>query len=545
MMPSLIRLFALLALLASAPVAAELRAWLDRSEIALGETVTLNIEVQGAGAAAPDYRPLDADFERRGSSSSSQISLVNAQRSATTLFAVTLRPRREGELEVPALEVGAERSPPLALRVGPAPVDSGGGELFLEASLSSAEIYVQEQAIYALKLFFAVNLWDGQLEAALADGVQGYRLGDDLKYQVERGGRRYQVIERRFALVAERSGEIELAAPSFEGSGLNRGSYGGLLGAPGVRLAARGPALTLRVRPRPAAAAEPWLPARSLSLELGGEPLPDSVRVGEPLSLSLLLRASGLLPAQLPELSLPDIDGAAVYPDQPGSRDASGADGLAGERSRRVAIVPQRPGSLQIPALRIPWWDTEADVQRWAELPARQIEVLPGVAAGAEAPADAAALASADEALAPAPTSFAGWPAVLGAALAGLSVGWWLGRRPRFLPASPAGSAAAPPAPSGPAQRLVEALRAGDLAAIARALRAAAPAAGSPAGQLDDPRQRQAAEALERFLFAADTGADAELLQERLREAFARRPRWRGKPTQRAAGASPFPSLYG
>jgi hypothetical protein len=34
-----------------------LRAWLDRDRVALGETATLNIEVDGRDAAEPDYSP--------------------------------------------------------------------------------------------------------------------------------------------------------------------------------------------------------------------------------------------------------------------------------------------------------------------------------------------------------------------------------------------------------------------------------------------------------------------------------------------------------
>jgi hypothetical protein len=190
-------------------------------------------------------------------------------------------------------------------------------------------------------------------------------LGDDLKYQVERSGRRYSVIERRFALVPERSGEFSLPPPRFEGTGTDRGGYGGLLGSAGVRLSASGDALTLNVRPRPQGAADPWLPASALSLQLVGEAPPQQVRVGEPLSLGLQLSAQGLLPAQLPELELPAIDGAAVYPDQASSRDRSSAEGLASERFRRFAIVPQRAGELQLPALRVPWWDVQSDRRNW------------------------------------------------------------------------------------------------------------------------------------------------------------------------------------
>lgn len=531
------------------PVHAQVRAWLDRAEIALGETVTLNIEVQGAGASAPDFSLLDAEFERRGSSSSSQISLVNGQRSATTLFAVSLQPRREGRISVPPLRVGSETTPALEVRVGPSPIDTGsGGDVFLEATLSSADVYVQQQVIYALKLYYAVSLWDGQLDAPAADGVRSYRLGEDLKYQVERGGRRYSVIERRFALVPERSGEIALPPARFDGTGLDRGGYGGLLGSAGIRLSAAGPALSLQVRARPDGAAEPWLPATTMSLQTTGEVLPDVLRVGEPLSLGVQLRASGLVPAQLPEIELPAIDGAAIYPDQASTRDTSSAEGLAGERFRRFALVPQRAGVLELPALRIPWWDVASDQQRWAELPPRSIRVLPGAATDAAEAAPATASSppevTQDDVGAQGP---GGAPApalwMLATALVGTVLGWYLGRRGRDGNVPPARQEH--PVRSIPTDSLAEALRSGELPRVAAALRAAAPGPKAISSQLDSPDQRDLAAQLERLLYASSPDVQAAELLAGLRKAFAGGAQWRSKPSSGSGRASPFPPLYG
>lgn len=552
-----------LALVWSGGADAALRAWLDRSEIAFGETVTLNIEVQGAGAAAPDFSALDRDFERRGSSSSSQISLVNGQRSAVTLFAVSLQPRREGDVEIPSIKVGADTTPPLALRVGPSPIDTdSGGDVFLEATVAPTELYVQSQAIYSVKLFYAVSLWDGQLEAPAADGLQSYRLGDDLKYQVERGGRRYSVIERRFALVPQRSGELEVAAARFDGTGLDRGGYGGMLGSSGIRLSARGKPITLRVKPQPSGASTPWLPATSLQIEQVGGPLPDEVPLGQPVNLGLSVTARGLVPAQLPELSLPDVEGAAVYPDQASTRDRSDGDGLGAERTRSFAIVPQRAGVLRIPAIRLNWWDVEADVARVAEIPERSIRVLP--AAGAQ-PMDAGGAATEIDAAAsqqgrgedPSATQGArfddwlqrigpgsAWPWILLSALLGL--GWWRSARRR---PSPVGEASPASPTASPAPRLAEALGKADLPAVAAALRAGCPAgAGRPlsslAAILDDPQQRQAALELEQHLFGP-AGKQPDELITRLRKAFRSGPRWRSQEQALRSHPGGFPPLYG
>ena len=79
---------------------AQTRAWLDRDRIALGETVTLNIETDAAAAGAPDYAPLQRDFELSGHASSRQYrDRSTAAAAARTLYAVALQPRRDGVID--------------------------------------------------------------------------------------------------------------------------------------------------------------------------------------------------------------------------------------------------------------------------------------------------------------------------------------------------------------------------------------------------------------------------------------------------------------
>src|SRR5438445_11467035 len=74
--------------------AGEVRAWLDRSTLQLGETVTLNIEVSGdARAAQPDFGVLAQDFDLLGTQSSNSLSLVNGHTSPKLLRAVGLQPK--------------------------------------------------------------------------------------------------------------------------------------------------------------------------------------------------------------------------------------------------------------------------------------------------------------------------------------------------------------------------------------------------------------------------------------------------------------------
>src|SRR3546814_18816879 len=73
----------LLLFAASFAAQAQVRAWIDRDQVALGETLTLNVETTDAGARAPDWSPPEKDFIVSGNSSSRQVEIVNGRASST------------------------------------------------------------------------------------------------------------------------------------------------------------------------------------------------------------------------------------------------------------------------------------------------------------------------------------------------------------------------------------------------------------------------------------------------------------------------------
>jgi hypothetical protein len=510
------------------------RAWLDRPTIEFGETVTLNVEVDGVLGSQPDLSPLARDFRVVGSSSSSQVSIVNGQRSIRTLWAVALQPLAEGVVGIPALAVGGASTEPLTLTVRPAATVASAGagdDAFLEVEADLLDPYVQQQVRYTVRLFYAVQLLEGQLDEPQPDGARIQRIGNDATYQRMIAGRRYQVVERRYAVSADHSGTLEIPAPRFRGRALGRSMFGS-----GQVLQATGDAVSLTVRPRPPSAPRPWLPAADLQLQDESGALPDTVRVGEPLTLSLRVTALGLLAEQLPELELGEIAGAQVYPDRESSQTREVDDWFRGERTRRFAIVPAQAGTLDLPSVQVSWWNTRTDRLEVAELPSRRVQVLPaasapaaidpmqGVAGSNDAPATGVQ----------APAAARPWQvaSLLLLLLWLATLAWaWRNRRPVavVVEAEPGDAVLARQLSRHHAQALDAALRGGDPRRIASALRAACP--GQPcadlaavATHLQDPAQADAVDALERALYAeGDTAASVDALQH----AFASGPHWR------------------
>lgn len=537
-------------------MAAEVRATLDRDKVQLGETVTLNLQVEGGSVGTPDLSPLAADFDVLGTSSNTSVSVVNGRRTSEFTYGIALRPKRIGQLQVPPLSFAGGTTAPVRLEVtapdSRAAADAGK-DLFVDAEAEPRSAYVGQQMTYVVRLYFAASLSNGAMDEPQASGAELNKLGDDRNYQAERGGRRYNVIERRYALIPQRAGHIEIAPVSFQGELIDMADPNSFFGSTRA-VSAASPAVGIDVRPVPAGVGKTaWLPARDLSLSLEAQPEHGQLRVGQPLNLTMTVQATGLPYETLPALSLPRLDGATVYPDKPVNGTRLDGSWLVGRRQQSFAVVPSRPGELVIPETTLTWWNVQTDKAEVARIPERRYTVLP--AAGA-AVAAAASAASAPGEATPADSSEHAaqgvpwrWIAVGSLALWLLTVGgWWWHRRTGRTTVPPAQLWEEAPAGGKQARAaFLAAARGGDPSTQAQALLAWArterPALAHLSGlsaALEAGPQREAVDALQRRLYAAEAdGPTGDRLAAAFRDGF----RWRTVDASTGDGSG-LPPLY-
>jgi len=538
--------------------AADVRATLDRSTVALGETVTLNLHIQGdaGNIAMPDLSVLGNDFDMLGTSQNSSVSVVNGAATSELILGVVLRPLHTGSLQIPSLNVAGSRTAPLQVEVtaaSPADATAAHSDVFMESQIEPNHGYVGQQLSYVVRLFFATSISDGSLDAPQLNGLQFNKIGDDTNYSVERSGRQYHVLERRYAVVPQHAGHIEIPALNFQGVAMDPSDPDSFFGAR-KPVAASAPAVSIDVKPTPADwGGTAWLPARQLTLTLDG--LPDAqnpVRVGQPLNLTMNLQATGLPAETLPALSLPPLDGATVYPDKPTTTSRNDGPWIVGQRQEAFAVVPNRAGTLTLPATTLKWWNVLTDRMEVAQIPAHSFSVLPAIGASdvqtarpAEASSAASATAPVTAAAAPMNTPWR-WIALGSIALWLISVlVWLLWRNSRREPSPP--SAEHANASARERQRAFIAAAGGSdttaqvrsLLSWARAERPAIQHLGDLSGLLGDEAQRAAIASLQQRHYA---GTSSVARDTTLAEVFTRGFVWR--VDGRGEEASDLPPLY-
>lgn len=377
---------ALLALCTASP-AAGLQAWVDRHELALGEIVELNLQSDEAALfGRPDLSVLEEHFEVLDTRLLTHIGDAQNPGTRSSRLVIGLQPRQAGRLSIPPLQIGTEHSPAIELQVGAAAqpdADNRLAPVFIDASLDQPRVYVQAQAILTLRVYHSLALYDdARLSPLEAENIRVEALGSARSYETLIDGVRHGVIESRYALFPQQSGELQIPSLLFSATtpGQADDSAGEQPFTPrrGRSIEVRSPRLQLQVLPRPAEypADRPWLPARQLQLSEQWSPQGSTLHIGDSLTRSLHLRAEGLAGEQLPQLDSQELPAALRrYPEQPQLDNRHDAGGLIGSREESSALVPTVTGRIELPAVEVVWWSTQEDRLMRSQLPARTLQI--------------------------------------------------------------------------------------------------------------------------------------------------------------------------
>jgi len=263
---------------------------------------------------------------------------------------------------------------------------------FIELSTDKAELYVQEQLLLTVQLYFSNELVRGELSEPVSNNAVIESLGPQQEYARVRGDQRYRMIERRYAVYPQNPGQLSLAPVEFEGSFREAGGR--------LRILRNSEQLfDLPVKDIPPQfSGSVWLPATELTLEENGLPDDNHVTTGANLTRQLTLRANGLPDATLPPFPAQTAPGLRTYPEPAKRATDISANGLMSILQEASALVPVQIGELRLPELRIPWWDTASDSEKVAIIPARVLMVAPdpGFNAQTQAQAQAPAITAID-----------------------------------------------------------------------------------------------------------------------------------------------------
>jgi len=376
------RIVFLLTLLLSTAAYADvnsLEATIDRNPVMLDEAIRLTVTADGsADRDAFDSSPLLKDFVVGRTSVSSQTSIVNFDTKRTTVWTTTLFPRKEGTFTIPSLTIEGKSTKPIQVKVIPVQEQSNvARDYFVTTDIDVKEAYLNQQLLYTVKLFLSSNIERGSLQAPEMQNAEITQLGEDKQYTDIVNGRRYQIIERQFAVVPQASGEFTLRGPIFTGEVMaaNTNQRFGFFNRT-QQINRVGPDITVNIKPIPQGIDYPWLPSEMVRVDEEW-PQGDSFVAGEPVTRIITLTALGVVEEQLPDIPEFYPPNFKLYPDQSNTTTVEKDQSLISQRQTSLAIIPTQPGNFVLPEITIPWFNTLTQQTEYATIPARSITVAP------------------------------------------------------------------------------------------------------------------------------------------------------------------------
>jgi len=372
---------------AQSPVSAEV----DRNSLSLGESLILMINISGSRASEPEIPVMDG-FQVMSSGKSSQFSILNGKMSSQVSYRYTLRPTREGQLTIPAINIEVDgqvyATQPIQIEVRSGtnplqpvqPIQPGGTispddlqpgvegeEAFVEASLDNQEPYLGEQILYTFRFFRAVTFYEQpSYQPPSFKGFWSETDTEQFDYDVQVAGRRYRVVELQRVLIPTTVGAVtiepaRLIIPaSFFMSDMELASD----------------PIKVTVKPLPEPAPDGFRGAVG-QFSIAAQVDNDQLMANEPVTLKVEVTGEGNL-STLSGIEMPKVDGWRAF-DATTKVDTDVHDGkLQGSLISEQLLVPNKAGEYEIPPIEFVYFDPQTESYQTLKTESIAILVAPG-----------------------------------------------------------------------------------------------------------------------------------------------------------------------
>ena len=404
---------------------AEVKAFLNQDRFYAGDPITLTIEASGNGNSKPNLAPLKKDFDILGTNTSTHINILNGHKRVKKSWTIELLAKRKGAIQIPSINLGSESTLAVNLNIIDIPTDiekETKKHVFVESSVeiagSSNSPYVQQQIPFTVKLYYDASMLSGKIYSPSVENAIVEQLGNDRRYRTLRNGKKYSVIEKHFVISPEKSGKLHIPATTVKGrlrvsnannnrqmdqrnnqdtDFLNRffnnspfsndpffkdlsGGFFSNRQVASKPFTASSKAIEVIVQPLPSSfTGDLWLPAEELIIEDSWSTSPPELRVGEPVTRVLLLRAKGLAGSQIPKIDIPKPSGFRTYPEQEKTETRTDGKTVYGISEMKISYIPDATGNVTIPEIKLDWWNVVTKKQQTFILPELNLTVGAGM----------------------------------------------------------------------------------------------------------------------------------------------------------------------
>ncbi|MBT8449537.1 MAG: BatD family protein [Gammaproteobacteria bacterium] len=381
---SMIRLLTLFALILSNMAVAAASITIDRNTVRVNETFELTVNLSNQPDELPDLSSLPDDLEILSNNNFYRRSIINGRTTQQSGWRFTVRAKQEGIFTIPAIQVEGTQTQPLTIKVLPAvnstEINGQPDAIRLTSEIDLSDVYVQQQIVYTIRLYRSVQAQYATLTEPVLEGSLIEQLGEDIQFDTVIDATAYRVLERKYAIYPQVSGEFEISGVVYTAevsSGNRRFSTLGSLRGRNRSVSLTTEAQAIIVKPIPTDYNDWWLPAKQVELSQNWSSDTASLEVGTPVTWTYTIETQGLTATQIPDIQPAEVAGLKFYPEQAVSNNAYSDTDIVASRTQKIAVIPTKSGEITIPEVTIPWWNVNENRAMSLIIPSKTLTVLP------------------------------------------------------------------------------------------------------------------------------------------------------------------------
>jgi len=375
-------------------------ATVDRNEITLEDSLKLSITIQGTQNTSPPELPSLPDFRISSAGTSSSTQIINMKRNISITHNYRLTPMNTGQFKIGPARIRTNGktyvTKPITIKVRKltTPSQSGNRPVFVISAISKKKAFVGEQLIYSFKIFHRVEVKNFNLNMPFgASHFQKEDLGKAKSFNSVINGIQYHAQEVSVALFPIKPGKAEIPTASLEfdiyhrtQKRSNQGPFGQFFNDPFFNQSTRAEHKILQTKP---------IFLEILSLPENGMPKnfkntigefqmdanlgKNELEVGDTTTLTVTVSGKGNIRGiALPEPDLKTL--FKVYPDQPETYQTVTGNQISGKKIFKYALVPLKPGLINLPAFTLSYFDPSVRNYRQIETQPIALNVKPSKA---------------------------------------------------------------------------------------------------------------------------------------------------------------------
>ncbi len=350
---------------------------LSKNKAGLNESFSLIFSSTDPVQSAPDFTPLNQDFDIVSTSQSQNFHLINGAISQETQWNLVLIAKKEGKLTIPAISINQQASAPLEIEIVGMQEVKSDDSLFIETEIIPASsVYERSQILYIMRFYRSVNLGQATLTEPVVNDSNALieKVGKDNEYEYyHANGNRYVVFERMYAVFPQQIGNLTFSPVVFSGQVVKGHSFFNMQ-AEHRRIESS--AQEIEVKPIPAPFnKDNWLAAYDLKLTEEWSSDPRNMVVGEPITWTVTITADGCLGSLIPEVDLVFPDTVKQYRDKAETSNQESQLGILGTKQLKIALIANQMGQIQLPEITVQWWNLKTNQVETAHLPAKVLTI--------------------------------------------------------------------------------------------------------------------------------------------------------------------------